>query len=309
MFHVEESDFGPFRRYRFHHDTLGHGFDVVPAAGANVTALRFDGTNVLDSYENGDELKERHWGKSDILFPFPNRLRDGRYSWRGRDYSFPQNNASTQNAIHGFVRHESFEPHKIELTREHASMTSRLEYQGTNPSYPFPFVFDVTFTLTAQAEFSARFCVTNRHHESIPAGLGWHPYFHLADRPDDHLMKFPACERIDIDERMIPTGKRLPYSEFLQEKPFGSTHLDTCFAVSPDEPSTRVTMRTKDRSLSVEAPRKTFPFFQVFSPPMRTSIAIEPMTCNIDAFHNGEGLVEIGSEPWIVEFRVIYSRM
>ncbi len=311
MFHVEESDFGNYRQYRFHHPELGHGFDIVPALGANVTAIRFGGTNVLEGAKSPEDILEGPWGNSDILFPFPNRLRDGRYFWRGRDYAFPLNNGVMGNAIHGLVRHLPFEPTRIELTTISASMSSRLDYPGTNPAYPFPFIFNVTFTITTQNEFIARFSVTNRHAESIPVGIGWHPYFRLAERADDHLIQFPPCARIDIDDRMIPTGTRSPYPDFQQEKPFGSTVLDTCFAVSPNETTSRITMKANGQTLAIESPRATFPFFQIYTPPSRSSIAIEPMTCNIDAFRNGQGLVEVAPSipaAWTSEFRVVYAR-
>ena len=35
---------------------------------------------------------------------------------------------------------------------------------------------------------------------------------------------------------------------------------------------------------------KKWNFLQVFTPPHRQSIALEPMTCNIDAFNNQDGL-------------------
>src|SRR5262245_30565633 len=38
-----------------------------------------------------------------ILFPFPNRIRAGRFSWKGRDYQLPLNDPTARNAIHGFV--------------------------------------------------------------------------------------------------------------------------------------------------------------------------------------------------------------
>ena len=36
-----------------------------------------------------------------------------------------------------------------------------------------------------------------------------------------------------------------------------------------------------------------FNYMQVFMPPYGTSIALEPMTCNIDAFNNGDGLTNL----------------
>ena len=308
FFRLEESEFGPYRRYRFHHPDLGHGFDIVPATAANVTEIRFAGTNVLDGYTTPDELQAGKWGKSAILFPFPNRLRDGRYTWLGRGYSFPLNNAAMNNAIHGFVRHESFQVERIELTRERASITSRFVADGKNPAYPFPFTLDVTFAIDTRGEFVATFSVTNQHHESIPIGLGWHPYFRLAPQANDHRLQLPPCERVEIDERMIPTGKRSTYSVFQDEQMLGETQLDTCFAALPGESIVRAILRAQGHALTFEAPRERFPFFQVFTPPARTSIAIEPMTCNVDAFHNREGLVELApAQNWAAEFRIVHT--
>lgn len=308
IFHLDESDFGPYRRYRFYQAHTKHGFDIVPAVAANVTEIRFAGTNVLDGYETPDELHAGKWGKSAILFPFPNRLRDGLYSWNGRDYSFPLNNAATNNAIHGFVRHESFDVEQIELTEEHAAITCRLVANGSNPAYPFPFMFRVTFAMSSRGVFTAHFAVTNLHRESIPVGLGWHPYFRLTPRAEDHLLHLPPCEKVEIDDRMIPTGKRMAYSDFQDERLLGDTQLDTCFAAAQSESVVRASLRAAGHRLSVEAPREQFPFFQVFTPPARSSIALEPMTCNVDAFHNREGLVELAAgESWEVQFRLVHS--
>jgi len=308
LFRLEESQFGPYRRFRFHHPDLGHGFDIVPEVAATVTEIRFAGTNVLDGYTTPDELHVGKWGKSAILFPFPNRLRDGRYTWHGRDYSFPINNAGTNNAIHGFVRHESFQVERIELTSERATITSRFVADGKNDAYPFPFILDATFTMTARSEFFATFSVTNQHQESIPVGLGWHPYFQLTARADEHRLQLCPCERIEIDERMLPTGKRSPYSDFLDERRLGETQLDTCFAALPTESIVRAIVRAEHHALVIEAPREQFPFFQVFTPPARTSIAVEPMTCNVDAFHNREGLVELQpNQNWTTEFRLAHA--
>ena len=38
-----------------------------------------------------------------MLFPFPNRIRDGRFTWDGRTYQLPLNDPAKKNAIHGFA--------------------------------------------------------------------------------------------------------------------------------------------------------------------------------------------------------------
>src|SRR5437016_4185547 len=41
-----------------------------------------------------------------VLFPFPNRIRAGRYTWDGKEYQLPLDDPKQANSIHGFaVRH------------------------------------------------------------------------------------------------------------------------------------------------------------------------------------------------------------
>lgn len=310
MFELTQSPYGKYRRYTLHHPESGDGFSIVPERGANVLEILFKGSNVLDGYQSPEELEAGKWGKSALLFPFPNRLRDGHYSWLGHDYSFPLNNAATGNAIHGFVRDERFEVVRIELTTESAELTCRLDYRGQHASYPFPFMLDVTFTMTNRNEFTAAFFLKNRHQAAIPVGLGWHPYFRLTEKADDHVMQIPACARIDIDDRMIPTGSRTPYSAFAVENTVGDTFLDNCFAAPEAHSLYHLTLRGGGQQLTVSASNSQFPYFQVFTPPARESIALEPMTCNVNAFQNGDGLVTVpAGGDWSAAFMLEYFRM
>ena len=38
-----------------------------------------------------------------VLFPFPNRIRDGRFTWDGKTYQLPLNDPVQKNAAHGFA--------------------------------------------------------------------------------------------------------------------------------------------------------------------------------------------------------------
>lgn len=307
MFELTPSAFGKYRRYTLHHPETGDGFSIVPERGANVLEIHFGGFNVLDGYQTPDELEAGKWGKSALLFPFPNRLRDGQYSWLGHDYTFPLNNAATHNAIHGFVRDETFEVVRIELTTESAEITCRLDYPGHHAWYPFPFVLEVTFTITNRHEFNAAFFLKNRHREAIPVGLGWHPYFRLTEKAGDHLLHLPHGAKVDIDERMIPTGGHTLDTSFIEETPIHDTVLDNCFVVETPHPLYHLTLRGGGHTLAVAASSSLFPYFQVFTPPARDSIALEPMTCNINAFQNGDGLVTVpAGGDWTAAFRLEY---
>ncbi|HMX41431.1 MAG TPA: aldose 1-epimerase, partial [Saprospiraceae bacterium] len=229
MYELDKTAFGKHTRFHLHHPATGNGFSIVPARGANVLHISFQGSQILDGHNTPEELEAAKWGKSAVLFPFPNRLDRGRYTWQGRQYQFPINNAATENAIHGFVRDEAFETEYVFLARDHASILCSYAYDGRRDYYPFPFQLQVEFMIHDRGTFSLEAAVQNLHDQPIPIGFGWHPYFRLADTADAHLLKLPPCQRVEIDERMIPTGQRSPFTDFQKRAKVQDTFLDNCF--------------------------------------------------------------------------------
>jgi len=106
-------------------------------------------------------------------------------------------------------------------------------------------------------------------------------------------LQLPACEKVAIQERMIPTGERTAFPDFQRKKRLGEDELDTCFQVAKAEGSYKLQLEHAGQRLKVQASARQFPYFQVFTPPHRSSVALEPMTCNVDAFNNGQGLVTL----------------
>ncbi|MEO6759103.1 MAG: hypothetical protein ABIO24_06575 [Saprospiraceae bacterium] len=293
MYELEKAPFGQYTRYTLHHPATRNAFSIVPERGANLLDLTINGQHVLDGYHTPEELELAKFGKSAVLFPFPNRLDRGQYDWLGKRYQFPINNASTENAIHGFVRNEAFEVDYIFLAKDHASILCSLEYAGGLEYYPFPFTLQLEFMLHDSGAFSLEVVCRNNHDTAIPVGFGWHPYFQLTEKVDDHFLQLPLCEKVVAQERMIPTGERTAFPDFLRKNRLGEADLDTCFHLQKESGAYKMLVEAKGKRLKVSANGKQFPFFQVFTPPHRNSIALEPMSCNVDAFHNGQGLVTL----------------
>ncbi|MEI6410279.1 MAG: hypothetical protein WCR52_12905 [Bacteroidota bacterium] len=309
MYQLSIVSFGPYTRFDFSHEASGNAFSIVPGKGANLLNLHFGGVNVLDGYTSPEALKEAKWGKSVLLFPFPNRLDRGRYEWQGKSYVFPINNASTENAIHGFVRDEAFYTENIELGLHFASIRCRYDYDGSKAFYPFPFTFDVTFRIQDDGKFLLKTACKNLHDAPIPVGFGWHPYFRLSEKADDHTMRLPDCDLVEINERMIPTGARTAYRDFYRKKQVGDTFLDNCFATAKPSGKYKLALETAAHKLTVTADAAQCPFFQVFTPPHRESIALEPMSCNVDAFNNADGLCILHpGETWKSAMTVQYAK-
>ncbi len=77
--------------------------EVWPALGCNAYRWQVGGHEIL--YRNPQFFAENRPTRSGlpILFPFPNRIRDGRFTWDGKQYHLPLGDPSGKNAIHGFA--------------------------------------------------------------------------------------------------------------------------------------------------------------------------------------------------------------
>ncbi|TXB63118.1 aldose 1-epimerase [Phaeodactylibacter luteus] len=289
MFTIDTSDYGPFTAY-----CLSGGdtsLTLVPGFGACVTSLKLNGQECLDAYQSPKEMQANLWAKNLLLYPFPNRLRRGQYTWGGIDYQFPINDAPTENALHGFGLEQRMEVAWQEATADGAGICCRFDYDGELSYYPFPFRLEAIFRVSEGA-FRLGLRVENTGYRAMPFGMGWHPYFRLSDDLANHLLCLPPCDMIGVDANMIPTGKRYEYTTFSQPRRINAEVLDNAFALRQQEGQVQVRLQYQDATLTYwqECGPGKYPYVQLFTPPHRNCLAIEPMTCNIDAFNNGEGL-------------------
>lgn len=291
MFQHKIEPFGTFEKHTLFNTATGDSLEIVPNYGSCLLSLTFSGKQILDGYDTPEALIANKWSKNVMLLPFPNRLRDGKYSHLGKEYSFPINNASTGNAIHGFGKDAPMRVESVGLTQLSAAITSIWRYDGSNPSYPFPFSFKTWFSI-AHNSLQVRLTLYNDGEQPIPAGLGWHPYFRIAERSDEVSLMMPEVKKIEIDERMLPTGEETPFDDFKTLTKIGETSLDNGFYIVNQDQNAETVISSELGKLTFwqETGFQQWNFLQVFTPPHRESIAIEPMTCNIDAFNNKDGL-------------------
>ncbi|MBX2876496.1 MAG: aldose 1-epimerase [Saprospiraceae bacterium] len=296
MFKLDKDLFGTFEQLHLHSNDEKNALKVIPGHGACLLDLTLGGVSILDSYKTPGEMDLNNWCKSRFLFPFPNRLKHGTYHWEDQIYQFPVNDGQTGNALHGLGMDKEFRYTHLDLKEDTATIECTYKGDGQDPAYPFRFSFVVRFTLNKEDEFSLEMSFQNLHSSPIPAGMGWHPYFKLDDEGVNRLqLGFPPCEMIGIDPYMIPTGKRYAYDRFEKKRTIQAEVLDNCFLLSNPGQKAELVLNNDQHQLTYwqEAGLHKFNYVQVFTPPHRASIAIEPMTCNIDAFNNGDGLVKL----------------
>jgi len=295
MFQQKTSEFGRFTRRRVWNEATGHALSAAPDRGGCLLELQLGGHQLLDAYQTPAELDANRWAKNMLLFPFPNRLRDGAYEWQGKTYHFPINEPNTETALHGMGMDCRFQVKRADLQADFAELELVYEDEGQHPGYPFPFTFSVVFRLDNRSTVGVSMNFKNQADQAIPVALGWHPYFHLDGNIDGKELQLPRCELVGIDQRMLPTGRRYRFTDYESPRRLGSTILDNCFAVAPEEGSVNIHLRGRHLALHYwqETGAGKFNFFQLFTPPDRNAIAIEPMTGNIDAFNTGDGLIRL----------------
>jgi aldose 1-epimerase len=226
-----------------------------------------------------------------ILFPFPNRIRGGRYSWNGKDYEIAASNASfhAANAIHGFCldrpwRVTSREPNSavgvFQLSRD---APDRMAY------WPADFRIEVRYAIRGAA-LRADILIVNPSAEPLPWGFGTHPYFKLPlsakSRSSGCLIVAPASQEWELVDS-LPTGRRLPISEFKDLRDgayFDVLKLDDVLTDLGDAPTVECSIIDEPAGLQVT---QRFPAefreLVVYTPPNRDAFCLEPYTCVTDA--------------------------
>lgn len=290
--------------------TGGHAVILPSTGGAvNQLALPVEGRSfeLLDGYTSQTDLND-NLGitfKGCNLFPFPNRVADGSYTSNGETYQLDLNFQFENNAIHGLVFDQDFEVAGSNDGAENCTLTLRYTPAKRRSGYPFDYRLEHDFLLSADHGFTCTTRITNRSSAEIPIGHGWHPYFTVgADTIDNLLLCFPAREIIGVDSRNIPTGKNSTYRFFTEPRKIGDTSLDSCFRLDVGTGSCTETVLFNpqiDSGLRIwqETGSGKYNFLQIYTPKQRHAIAIEPMTCEPDAFNSKRGLISLAASQTI----------
>ena len=166
---------------------------VVTEVGATLRSWRVGEREQLDTFPV-DELDDDYRGK--VLVPWPNRIRDARYVFRGTEYRTAISEPERGGALHGLVLWASWRP--LRHSRDEVALGYMLHPQ---PGYPFTLELEVAYRLVAGG-LEVTLSATNRGAEPAPFGAGFHPYLKLGDA----RLRVPARSRIPVDERLLPTG-------------------------------------------------------------------------------------------------------
>jgi len=267
---------------------------VVVEVGGGLRAYTVGGAEVLSGF---DEHEICPGSAGQVLAPWPNRIRDGRFTFSGDPHQLFLTEPDRHNAIHGLVNWvrwagQQDSPDAVTLTHELAPQ----------PGYPWPLALRTVWRVGPDG-LAAAHEVTNLAAVPAPFGFSVHPYVMVPGVPVDNLtLRVPGRSRLLADGRLLPIGAaRVAGTEmdYTEGRRIGSAVLDTAFgdvARDPDGGSAVTVTADDGRGVRVFCD-PAFGWWQVFTSDTltgdrhRRAVAIEPMTCPPDAFRSGRDLV------------------
>lgn len=271
---------------------------VVTESGAALRTLTHEGRDLVDGFAE-DEMSSGCRGQ--LLMPWPNRIRDGRYTWDGEEQQLPLTEPSRANASHGLVRWVAWTV--ASHTDDAVELTYRLMAQS---GYPWTLDLSVRYQLGAEGLAVTQGAV-NRSGSAAPYAQGAHPYLTAGPSPvDTWELLLPAATRsLSDEERLLPVGREDltgTEADFRTSRAMGDVVLNHAFTdlVRDDAGVATTVLRDPATSTGVELwVDETQPWLMVYTaddrpePLRRRSVAVEPMTAQADAFRSGEDVVTL----------------
>jgi aldose 1-epimerase len=246
-----------------------------------------------------------------ILFPFPNRIRDGKFFFQGIEYSLPTNDSTKKNAIHGYAPRYPWRIVDQGASNHGAFVTGQfrpaLDAPEVEKFWPTDYVLNITYRLSLNSlRIEAK--VFNPGTIPLPFGLGFHPYFRFPIAPADsdisrYRFQMPAHSIWPLEES-LPTGQKAPVPaeiDWNRSRLLADVALDTLYTdlETYDEPVNGLLPRAQLRhadlpgALQVWA-SKEYREMVLFTPAHRKAFCIEPYTCPTDAIHLAEKGIDSG---------------
>ena len=184
--------------------------EVCPRLGANVTALRYRGRDILVPLQNEEQLEKNPYIQgSPILLP-ANRTYLGKFSFEGVDYELPINEKRTSSHLHGLVHRREFKVSAVSDTE------ITLRYENRGECYPFHFAIIAKYSIDAGG-FSQQFTILNIGKVNMPYVFCLHTTF-----VEPEVFTVPVLTRQERNSIDIPTGEYVPLNDQEQKYLTGS---------------------------------------------------------------------------------------
>ena len=261
---------------------------IVTELAAALRTLTVGGVDITEPYR--DDVQPP-FADGIVLFPWPNRIRDGLWELDGKPQQLDITEPKFHNASHGLLR---FSPYALlERTVDSVTLAATVF-----PQHGFPFRLEqaVTYQLTDDG-VTVSHDIRNASAAAAPVALGTHPFLRVGDVPsEDLVITLDAGTRFEVDERLIPTAE-VPVDgtvfDLRQGSRVGDVELNTTFGQLGSHTHRLTAPDGRFVELWQDA---DFGYALAFATPfpkdggMKLAVAIEPMTVPPNGFNSGDGL-------------------
>jgi len=259
-----------------------------PDAAMLCASLRHGGDEYVAWPRTVDEFRAGRATAIPLVHPWANRLAGDSYRAVGVDVSLAALTLPRDPnglLIHGNLFAVPFEVQQTNDTR----VVARLDY-GAHPdklrAFPFPHTVTVDARLHPTRGLNIVTQINPTSDRAVPISFGWHPFVQLPATPRaEWELRWPACEHVEVDDHLIPTGARTPQPA--QREPIAGRTFDDHYALGPDRTFSIAGGSGRGRRTLTLQFDPAYPFAQLFVPPAGKLVAIEPMTAEIDALGRG----------------------
>ncbi len=258
--------------------------EVVPSLGNACWRFECNGP-VLEAVDRATFLAKPTSCGIPLLFPFPNRIRDGRFAFEGAE-------CVVNPPRHGFVRDRAWKVDRVAASEEDGAIVRSVFDAADHPDilaqWPSSFRLAATYRLFERT-LTLSFEVENTGDRAFPYGYGIHPYF---ERPARGVVRVPAHKRWELVDS-LPTGELVAVTggyDLRHGADVLEVQLDDILTGLDADDRGEVSCSIDDLEngwrTTVRFDREAFPHVVVYTPPApRTAICVEPNTCPTDAFN------------------------
>lgn len=223
-----------------------------------------------------------------LLHPWANRLAGLRYRAAGREVELDPSSPllhfdSAGLPIHGVPWS------RLAWTVTDAGvnrLTARLDWDRDDLLSVFPFPHRLTIRATLAPDGLTIETALGAGEDRVPAAFGFHPYVAIPGRPrGEWRLELPAMRRLALDPRGIPTGRESRFAAF--DAPLSDRAFDDGFALESESDCFAISAGGLRISVELVA---GYTHAQVYAPPGKDFVALEPMTAPTSALTSGRGL-------------------
>ena len=260
------------------------------------------GASLVSLSNNGFDLIEPNTRQGlyagSVLAPWPNRIRDGKYTFNNENFVLPINEVVIINALHGLVAQVDWQ-----ITNSSESLVE-LDYLLNCPKiYPGKLHLKATYKLIYDY-IDISIVAVNVGDKAAPYGVSIHTYLVAGQstKNDQLFLHLPCSEFMQVDlERLLPLGIEKVDStnfDFRNPKQISKLFIDHAFKVDPELSNSVSLLNQSKMGVELEFDENT-KWIQIHTADRdggadsRMAVAIEPMSCPPDAFNSGVDLISL----------------